>query len=400
MAEGSWDFEAAVIGAGPAGLSAAAQLRRRGVEAVLLERAARAGASWRERYDGLRLNSARAVSGVPGAPMPRSAGRFPTRDAYADYLEGCVERLDLHVRHGVEVTRLDRRGEGWALHTAGGELRARFVVVATGYDRVPRVPAWPGRESFAGPLQHAAAYRNPEPYAGRDVLVVGSGNSGTEIAAELARGGAGRVWLSMRTPGNLLPRQVLGVPTSVLGALSVRQPARLSDLGGRLIQRIAWGDLSRHGWPRARVGVGTELRVKGLGPVVDGGFAAALRAGRVALVAAVERFETAEAVLADGTRVRPDAVIAATGYAHGLEPLAGHLGVLDSAGRPARVDGGPLPGTPGLHFNGYWLPLGGQLYGMRITSRRIAREVAAARRRAAPAAPARRRTCRPRAVAA
>ena len=84
------DVEAVVVGAGPAGLSAAAELRRRGVEVLVLERAAEAGASWRTRYDGLRLNSSRSVSGVRGAPIPRRAGTFPSRDAYAEYLASCV----------------------------------------------------------------------------------------------------------------------------------------------------------------------------------------------------------------------------------------------------------------------------------------------------------------------
>jgi len=389
--------EAVVIGAGSAGLSAAAALRDAGVDALVLERAAQAGASWRARYDGLRLNSGRTVSSVPGARIPRSAGQFPARDAYADYLAGCVERLGLDVRFGVEVSRIERRDGGYALSTSGGELLARSVVVATGYDREPCVPKWPGR--FQGELLHAREYRNPAPFAGRRVLVVGTGNSGTEIAAELSGRGPGpapraaRVWLSMRTPVNVVPRRVLGVPTSALVSRPRRPPARLVDLGGRVLQRLAWGDLSRYGMPRAPMGIGTEMRVRGLGPVVDGGFVDALKAGRVALVPAVARFDGAEVVLADDTRVRPDAVIAATGYRHGLEALVGHLGALDSRGRPARVDGGAVPVAPGLHFSGYHLPLPGQLYGMRATARRIAREVA--RDRAASSGRARARArCR------
>jgi putative flavoprotein involved in K+ transport len=396
------DVEAVVVGAGPAGLSAAAELQRRGVRTLLLERAAQAGASWRSRYDGLRLNSSRSVSAVRGAPIPRRAGTFPSRDAYADYLESCVRRLGLTVRFGVAVERIDRAGGGYVVRTSDGDLQTRFVVVATGYDRVPRLPDWPGRDAFAGELSHAAEYRSPAPYAGRHVLVVGSGNSGTEIAAQLATGGARSVRVSMRTAGNMFPRRVLGVPMSVIGALSMRQPARVADAGGRLVQRIAWGDLSPHGMPRAPMGVGTELRRKGLGPVLDGGFVDALRTGRVELVAAVERFEASAVVLADGTRVRPDTVIAATGYAHGLEPLVGHLGVLEASGTPLRIDGGALPTAPGLHFTGYWLPLGGQLYGMRITARRIGREIAQARRQAARSSGSgrRRRSCGARAVAA
>jgi hypothetical protein len=177
----------------------------------------------------------------------------------------------------------------------------------------------------------------------------------------------------------------------VLAAIGPEQPAWLADMGGRLIQRLAWGDLSRHGMPRAPMGVGTELRRKGLGPVIDGGFVDELRAGRVSLVAAVARFDGPDVVLADDRRVRPDVAIAATGYRHGLEDLVGHLGVLLPSGRPTRVDGTADPAAPGLHFNGYWQPLPGQLQGMRTTSRRIARAVA---RHLRPApAPRRRRVC-------
>ena len=367
---------AVVIGAGSAGLSAAAALRRAGVDVVVLERAGEAGASWRARYDGLRLNSGRTVSSVPGARIPRSAGQFPARDAYADYLAGCVERLGLDVRFGVSVSRVERDGDGYVLATSDGSLRARSVVVATGYDHDPCIPDWPGRDEFAGELVHASSYRNPAPFAGRSVLVVGTGNSGTEISAQLgAAGGVGRVWLSMRTPVNIVPRRLFGVSLSVLVSRPLRQPAAIADVGGRLIQRLVFGDLTRHGMPRAPMGIGTEMRVKGLGPVIDGGFVEALKAGRVTLVPAVAGFEGADVVLADDTRVRPDTVIAATGYRHGLEDLVGHLGVLDDAGRPARRDGSAHPAAPGLHFNGYLLPLPGQLYGMRVTARRIAREV-------------------------
>jgi putative flavoprotein involved in K+ transport len=371
------EFDAVVVGGGPAGLGAAAEVSRRGLRAVVLERAA-PGASWRARYDGLRLNSGRIASGVRGVPIPRSAGRFPTRDVYADYLAGCVERLGLDVRAGVEATRVDRVDGGYVVRSSEGDLRGRCVVVATGYDRVPHVPSWPGRESFAGELLHAHEYRNPKPFAGRDVLVVGTGNSGTEIAAELASGGARSVRVAMRTPGNLLPRQVLGIPTNLFGVVARHQPAAVTDAVARLLQRLAWGDLSLYGLPPAPYGVGTELERKGLGPVVDGGFVDALRAGRVTLVAALAGFEGEEVVLADGTRLRPDVVVAATGYRHGLEPLVGHLGVLDESGRPTRIDGTADPAAPGLFFNGYWLPLPGQLTGMRITSRRIGREVARA----------------------
>jgi putative flavoprotein involved in K+ transport len=373
-----------VIGAGTAGLGAAAELRRRGVATVVLEAAERAGEPWRARYDGLRLNSARSISGVRGAPIRWSAGTFPDRETYAEYLSECIARLGLDVRFGIRATRIERSQNRYVVQTTEGDFAARAAVVATGYDRVPKLPPWPGRNSFTGRLMHASQYRSATSFTGRDVLIVGTGNSGTEIAAQLAFGGAARVRVAMRTPVNIMPRAFLGVPSSVLGVIGRRHPAALTDRLAELIQRLSFGDLSRYGMPRAPFGVGTELRRKGLGPVIDGGFVAALKGGRIEIVAAVDRLAGGDVVLADGSRLRPDVVIAATGYRHGLEELVGHLGVLDEAGRPLRVDGRPTPGAPGLHFNGFWQPLSGQLPAMRVSSRRIATDIA----RLLPASPA------------
>ena len=137
------DTEALVIGAGPAGLAAAVQMRRRGVKTLVLERSEAVGSSWRERYDQLRLNSLSWMSAIPHAPMPLSAGRWPTAGAYVEYLEATVERWALGVRHEIEVQRIDRVGPAYEISTHDGSFRAPSVVVATGYDRVGHMPDWP-----------------------------------------------------------------------------------------------------------------------------------------------------------------------------------------------------------------------------------------------------------------
>ena len=365
-----------MIGAGAAGLGVAVALQRRGVDdVVVVERAGAVASSWRGRYDGLRLNTVRGLSGLPREPIPPNAGTWPSREAFISYLEDVAKRKRLDVRLGVEVERIDR-GEGhWRLLTSSGSLHARYVVVATGYDRVPRVPDWPGRDTFTGDLMHGSAFRNPGPYRDRDVLVVGAGNTGTEIATRLVDTAA-RVRVSFRTPVNIMPPRFLGVPATLLGRMNENAPAALVDRGAFLMQRLAWGDLTRYGMPRSPYGIATELRVRGLGATLDRGFVAALKAGGLELVSAVERLEGADVVLADGERIQPQVVIAATGYHHGLEPLVGHLGVLLPSGRPGACKGGSHPDAVGLYFNGYWLPLSGQLPAMRRTSRRIARAIA------------------------
>ena len=373
--------EVAVVGAGSAGLGVAGALRRRGVGALVLDRAGAVGASWRGRYDGLRLNTVRWMSGQPGLAIPRRAGRWPERDAFVSYLERYAEHHALDMRLGVAVERIDRGNEGWCLATSDGEITARFAVVATGYDHTARLPDWPGREGFTGRLIHTKEYRNPIPFRGRQVVVVGAGNTGTEVAAQLVDGGAAAVALSMRTPPNFVSRELRGLPVTPFARLADVAPAPLVDRVTALGQRRTFGDLTTHGIPRAPWGVGTEIRVKGLGPTVDSGFLAAVKSGRIELVGALERFEGPDVVLAHGVRRRPDVVIAATGHHQGLAGLVGHLGVLEPSGMPRAIRGRPHPSAPNLYFNGYLQPLGGQLPTMARTSRRIARHIAAVRRR-------------------
>jgi putative flavoprotein involved in K+ transport len=143
------------------------------------------------------------LSGLPGLPMPRSYGRYVARDHVVEYLERYAAHHRLRISLGTEVRRLDRTGDGWRLDVAAGPLFATYAVVATGHNSVPALPGWPGLDRFRGEIVHASTYRNPRPYAGRDVLVVGAGNSGAEIAVDLVEGGAARVRLAVRTPPNI-----------------------------------------------------------------------------------------------------------------------------------------------------------------------------------------------------
>lgn len=161
-----------MIGAGAAGLAAAAELGRRGISAVVIERADEIGASWQQRYDGLRLNTMRALSAPRHSRIPRSAGRWPTREAFVEHLRAYADHDGLEVELGTEVQRIDRTERGYALATSKGSRSHRFVVVATGYDHTPFIPKWTGRESFEGELIHATDYRNAERFREKDVLVV------------------------------------------------------------------------------------------------------------------------------------------------------------------------------------------------------------------------------------
>lgn len=367
-----------VIGAGPGGLAVAAALGRRGVPAVVLERD-EVASSWRRHYDRLHLHTTRRLSGLPGLPIPRRAGRWVSRDDLVEYLEEYVEHHGLQVRTGVEVTRLDRVDGSWQLHTSDGTLTASEVVVACGFNHTPVPPRWPGVERYPGEVLHARDYRHAAPYRGRDVLVVGSGNTGAEIAVDLVEGGASRVRLAVRTTPHIVRRANLGWPSQGTGILVRRLPVRLVDRIARVVERTSVPDLSAHGLPRATTGLYSRVK-EGALPIQDVGLVAAVQAGRVEPVAAVESFDGPEVLLADGSRITPEVVLAATGYQRGLEPLVGHLGVLDARGCPTAQGSRTAPSAPGLWFLGYTNPISGMLRELRLDAVRIARAVERRRR--------------------
>ncbi|WP_329451261.1 NAD(P)/FAD-dependent oxidoreductase [Streptomyces sp. NBC_01724] len=367
-----------VVGGGPGGLAAAAALREQGVRAVVLEKTGSVGASWRGHYDRLHLHTTRRWSALPGLAMPRRFGRWVSRDHVVRYLEKYVEHHELEVVTGVEVTRIDRAadGTGWQLTATGGRvLTGRAVVVATGFNHTPRIPDWAGRDTFAGELVHACDYRNPALYAGKDVLVVGIGNTGAEIAVDLVEGGASRVRIAVRTVPHIVRRSTAGWPAQATGILVRRLPVRLVDRAGRLMAKVAVPDLTEQGLPRPDTGLYSRVK-DGAIPVQDVGLIDAVRGGHVLPVATVDSFDKDVVVLADGTRITPDAVIAATGYRRALEPLVGHLDVLDARGRPV-VHGGRTPKhAPGLYFTGFTNPISGMFREMALDARKIARRLA------------------------
>jgi cation diffusion facilitator CzcD-associated flavoprotein CzcO len=262
------------------------------------------------------------------------------------------------------------------------------VIVATGLEQTPVVPEWPGRETFEGDLLHSAQYRNPGPFEGKQVLVVGPGSSGMEIAHELAEGGAAKVWLSVRTPPNIVLREGLGpVPGDLLATWLWHLPTPIADRIARFGARMDFGDLTEYGLPEPETGLFADVRTRGKVPaIVDGEVIEAIKAGRIEVVAAVAALDSTGVELTDGAQIKPEAVICATGYRRALEPLVGHLGVLGERGMPKVI--APEPAAPGLRFAGYIVRPGGLGY-MGKQARRSARAIARELRSARSAQPAR-----------
>jgi cation diffusion facilitator CzcD-associated flavoprotein CzcO len=365
--------EVIVIGAGPAGLAAAAELGRLGIPATVLEQADSAGAAWRGRYDRLRLNTCRWTSRLPRSRYPAQAGLFPSRDQMTSYLEDYAQRHVLRLRLRTRAERIDPHPRGWQVQTPAGPLTARQVIVATGHDHTPHIPRWPGLDRYAGRVLHAAGYRNAQAFTGARVAVAGAGCSGLEIAYDLAQGGATRVWVCVRTQPNIMLRRSGGLPGDLPAIALLRLPPGIADRAALLVRRLTIGDLSQHGLTPPPEGIFTRLRRQGKAPaIVDQEIIQAIRTGQIQITAGIESFGPASVVLSDGTHLHADAVIAATGYASGLEPLTGHLGVLDERGLPRQH--GRKAAAPGLRFIGY-LPQPGQIGHMGRQARQAAKAI-------------------------
>ena len=382
MAAAAGDVRApvVVVGAKPAGLATAACLARAGVEHVLLEQASEVGASWRRHYDRLHLHTPKRISALPHVPYPRAVPRYPSRDDVIAYLGAYVGAMGLRPRLGEAVTSIAASPDGdrpaWTVETAQSRYRCRHVVVATGLARLPVLPAWPGRDAFGGEVLHAARYRNGAPWRGRRVLVVGIGNSGGEIAVDLLEQGATPV-LSVRGPVNVIPRDVLGVPILSVGALLRVLPPGLADLLSRRIVRLGVGDIEALGLRRLPYGALTQVDRHGRVPLIDAGPSGAIahiRAGRIAVRSAIERFTAGGVRFTDGRDEPFDAVVAATGYSPGLGDTLGELSDLcGPTGLGARAD---LTPRPGLHLCGFRISTRGMLNQIRHDARAIARAIA------------------------
>ena len=197
-----------VVGAGQAGLAIAWYLARLGLRFQLLEASAELGQSWRGRWDSLTLFTPAQYDALPGMPFPAPADTYPTKEPVADYLQAYADAFRLPVRLNARVTSLSRSGDGFEVRTADETFSARRVVVATGPFQVPFIPPAAGGLDSAVTQIHSGDYRNPQALPDGPVLVVGGGNSGLQIAAELSA--SRRVDVSMGTSPPILPQRLAG----------------------------------------------------------------------------------------------------------------------------------------------------------------------------------------------
>jgi cation diffusion facilitator CzcD-associated flavoprotein CzcO len=370
--------DAIIVGAGPAGLACAMTMQEAGFGVTVFEKADSVGSAWRRHYDRLHLHTDRNRSGLPGMAMPRTYPLYPSREQLVEYLESYAARFDVRPVFNTAVSCIRREGAQWRADAGQSSTAAPVVVVATGIAGAPYRPSWPDSEAYQGPVVHSSDYRNPMPYAGKRVLVVGFGNSGGEIALDLANAGVD-VALAVRSPVQILPRDLLGFPILAWAILYRRLPARLVDLINAPILRLAVGSIEKLGLRRSAKGPRQMVEEDGRVPLIDVGTLDKIRDGSIRIYGGIDRFTPGGVVFADARNEKFDAIVLATGFRPDLRRLLPNVdGVLDKHGMP-RVTG-RATNAPGLYFCGQITSPTGQLREIGLEARRIADQASLHRR--------------------
>ncbi len=364
--------DAIIIGAGPAGLACAMTMRAAGLNAIVFEQADSVGSAWRRHYDRLHLHTDRKHSALPGLEMPSTYPTYPSREQVVEYLESYAARFDIQPVFNTRVSCVRRDGPQWSADIDQSSVQAPVVVVATGIADAPHRPAWPNSELYRGPILHSSEYRNPTPYAGKRVLVVGFGNSGGEIALDLANAGVD-VALAVRSAVQILPRDLLGFPILAWAILYRHLPARLVDLINAPILRLAVGRFEKLGLRRAAKGPRQMVEEDGRVPLIDVGTLDKIRDGSIRICGGIDRLAPDGVVFADGTTEKFDAIVLATGFRPDLRQLMPDVeGVFDRHGMPLVT--GRATNAAGLYFCGQIASSTGQLREIGLEARRIAED--------------------------
>jgi len=368
--------ETVIVGAGPAGLACAAALRAKGRHCILLEAAEKPAASWRTHYDRLHLHTAKARSALPGKPMPAHFPRYPSRLQVVEYLEDYASELPIVFGKRVASVRKDGH---WIVQTSEGDVfRSQTVIVATGLSHDPVRPHWAGKESFDGAIIHSSEFRNAAALGAGRVLVVGFGNSAGEIALECAEAGLPTA-MSVRGAVNVVPREILGVPSATVAIFQQSLPYRVVDAINAPVLYLRYRDIEEFGLRRSPHGPLTTMTERGRTPLIDIGTIGKIRDGRIKVFAGIEKSDGATVHFIDGRSAKFDVIVLATGYRPGLEAILPDLaGRFPDTGKPGR--GELHPGKDGLYFCGFTPATTGLLRQIGIEAEQIAASIAGIQR--------------------
>lgn len=362
-----------IIGAGPAGLAVAGRLSKLNISFEIIEKTNHVASTWRNHYDRLHLHTAKDLSNLPHLKFPEEHPVYVSKNDVVDYMDNYANHFNIKPHFNEEVTSIKKEENHWITTTASNKVwHSENVIIGTGSNRVPNSPTWPGIENYKGTIQHSADYKNGKALKDKNVLIIGMGNTGAELAIDLHEHGA-KTNISVRGPVNIITRDFNGKPTQHTAILLQKLPRWLNDSIANLVQRLTIGDLSRYGLHNLKMAPSAQLRKLGKTPIIDLGTVDLIKKGEVIVKPGVKSFTSTGVVFENGDKVAYDVVILATGYKSKVEEfLENTNGVFNTIGEP----GAPIINeNKGLYFIGFDLYHGGVLYSIHKNSELIVKDI-------------------------
>lgn len=365
--------ETLIVGASISGLATAAALEKKGIGYIILEREGQTITPWRNHYDRLHLHTNKALSALPYKKFGKTIPRYPSRIQVIDYLNDYQKEFNIQPVFNTEARFIRKESHHWITQTNAGEFKSRWLVMATGIYGKPKTMQFNGMETFPGKILHSCVYKTGRDFTGKNVLVVGFGNSAGEIAIDLYEQGA-MPSMSVRSPVNVIPRDIFGLPVLELSLLLNRLSPRVADIISAPLIRLLTGDITRLGLKKMPYGPLEEIRRDANAPVLDIGTLRHIRQRHIKIYDDIDFIEDNAVHFKDGRTEEFDAIVAAIGYDRHIPDIM-HLQPHRLEDLRVSADGQIYFGEDGLYFCGYWVSPTGQIREIASDAKKIAGDI-------------------------
>jgi pyruvate/2-oxoglutarate dehydrogenase complex dihydrolipoamide dehydrogenase (E3) component len=362
-----------IIGAGPAGLAVAGRLSKLNIPYEIIEMTDNVASTWRNHYDRLHLHTAKDLSHLPHLKFPKEYPIYVSKNDVVSYMENYAEHFNIKPHFREKATSIKNENGTWITTTASDKVwQSDSIIIGTGSNRVQNSPSWPGLDNFKGIIQHSKDYRNGKEYKDKNVLIIGMGNTGAELAIDLNENGA-KTYISVRGPVNIVTRDFNGKPTQYTAIKLQKLPPWLNDFIANTVQKLTIGDLSKYGIQNLKMSPSAQLRELGKTPIIDLGTIDLIKKGEVNIKPGIQNFTQNGIVFENGEKQEFDAVILATGYKPEVEDfLESTEHIFNSLNLPKSPI---IEQNKGLYFIGFDLYNGGVLYSIHRNSELIVKDI-------------------------
>jgi len=363
-----------IIGASISGLASAASLQKQNIEYIIIEKQNQVATPWRNHYDRLHLHTSKRFSNLPHKKFRGTIPRYPGRQQVVDYLDDYQKEFNINPVFNTEAISVKKEGNYWITETTNGSFKSKYLIMATGAYGKPRLINFKGMETFPGKILHSYEYKTGKDFKGQNVLVVGFGNSACEIAIDLYEQGS-IPSMAVRSPVNVIPRDVFGLPILELSLLLNRLPTRVADTISAPLIKWLVGDLTKLGLKKMPYGPLEEIRRDGNVPLLDIGTIQHIREGHIKIYDNIDCIEGKTIHFKDGKKENFDAIVAGIGY---YRDYAEIVDVDKSRFEDLQVcaDKQKYFGKDGLYFCGYWISPTGQIREIASDAKKIAKDIA------------------------